>query len=270
MLIKKLCLTALLFYLSMTSQGIKAGQSIDKPVASFDIFNENETAAAETEANTGAETEPLRARRPTDEVAADLAAFGLYVPDEVVNEIEDTYRMVEVDEAYAGMYDYYLEYDPGFEYRMLLSSWGYGDYDDDWNWIPTSDKVYAFDTEVFDMGCMYTDFLNGVIAISGGEFEITDIVENTDDVNYEEDSGTQVLSFRYNGTPYTFEAIYFGDWLDCEVIEFMNQVFETEGNPKRLLATDDGGQGCILFYNTPEWGDELEAATGMHLREYFY
>ena len=33
MLIKKLCLTALLFYLSMTSQGIKAGQSIDKPVA---------------------------------------------------------------------------------------------------------------------------------------------------------------------------------------------------------------------------------------------
>ena len=87
MLIKKLCLTALLFYLSMTSQGIKAGQSIDKPVASFDIFNEKETAAAET----GAETEPLRERRPTDEVAADLAAFGLYVPDEVVNEIEDTY-----------------------------------------------------------------------------------------------------------------------------------------------------------------------------------
>lgn len=270
MLIKKLCLTALLFYLSMTSQEIKNDQLSDGPVASFNFFDEDETAAAETEPETGAQTEQPRERRPTDEVAADLAALGIYVPDEVVDEIEDTYRMVEADEAYAGMYDYYLEYDPGFEYRMLLSGWGYGDYDDDWNWIPSSDKVYAFDTEVFNMSEMYTDFMKGVIAISGGEFEITDIVENTDDVNYEEGSGTQVLSFRYNGTPYTFEAIYYGDWLDCEVIEFMNQVFETEGNPKRLLATDDGGQGCILFYNTPEWGDELEAATGMDLNEYFY
>ena len=89
-------------------------------------------------------------------------------------------------------------------------------------------------------------------------------------MDYDEGTGTQVLSFRYNGTPYTFEATFYGDWLDCEVIGFMNRVFETEGNPKRLLATDDGGQGCILFYNTPEWGDELEAATGMDLNEYFY
>lgn len=40
--------------------------------------------------------------------------------------------MVEADEAYAGMYDHYLEYDLP-EYRMLLSGlgilWGTGDDD---------------------------------------------------------------------------------------------------------------------------------------------
>ena len=168
-------------------------------------------------------------------MAADLAALGIYVPDEVVDEIEDTYRMVEADEAYAGMYDYYLEYDPGFEYRMLLSGWGYGDYDDDWNWIPSSDKVYAFDTEVFNMSEMYTDFMKGVIAISGGEFEITDIVENTDDVDYDEGTGTQVLSFRYNGTPYTFEATFYGDWLDCEAVSYTHLDVYKRQLPERAI-----------------------------------
>ena len=53
-------------------------------------------------------------------------------------------------------------------------------------------------------------------------------------------------------------------------VSYTHLVFAAEGNPKRLLATDDGGQGCILFYNTPEWGKELEELTGMELDTQFW
>ncbi len=74
-------------------------------------------------------------------------------------------------------------------------------------------------------------FMNGVIAISGGEFAITDIEEDTSQVDYDKERGKQILSFKYNGKPYTFEAEFYGDWLDCDVVGFMNDVFAAEGIP---------------------------------------
>ena len=59
-----------------------------------------------------------------------------------------------------------------------------GEYDDNWNWVPTSDQVYAFDCEVFNERHVH-GFMNGVIAISGGEFAITDIEEDTSQVDYD-------------------------------------------------------------------------------------
>ena len=260
MFIKKLCLTAFLFYLSMTSQEIKNSRTSEAMVSQFDFGSQGQTELpADTEAQNGAALHKTGA-----ELAAELEAFGIDIPDALVQEMDDSY------DAYPEMYSDYLEFDPAFEYRTLLSYYGMGSYDGRWNWIPSSNQVYSFDCEVFNLDTMYTEFMTGVVAIGGVEFEITDVTENTDNVDYDKGIGTQVLSFRYNGTPYTYEAEFYGDWLDCGVIAFMNGVFEAEGNPKRLLATDDGGQGCILLYNTEEWGRELEARTGLELETYFY
>lgn len=260
MLLKKICLTALIFYLSMTSQEIKDGQAPTGFDSQFGFSSEAATEApADIETIGGAELHQTGA-----ELAVELASFGIDVPDEIVQAMDDNYS------SYPDEYADYLGYDPAFEYRLMLSYCGMGRYDDSWNWEPSSNQVYSFDCEVFVLETMYTEFMKGVEAISGGEFEITDVVENTDQVDYDKGTGVQVLSFKYNGTPYTYEADFFGDWLDCGVIAFMNGVFEAEGNPKRLLATDDGGQGCILLYNTEEWGRELEAQTGLDLDTYFY
>lgn len=279
MLLKKLCLAALLVYMSFTSQRIQSGQETGPISAPSGLLGgQAETggaldgtsdavgqSGAGQSASGQAQREPVK-RMTYTQMAQELAVLGLNLPADLVEELDGR----ETDSEYQEIMDSYWESDPGFGYRMLLGYWGYGDYDDNWNRIPTSDQVYAFDCEVFDMSTMYTEFMNGVIAISGGEFAITDIEEDTSQVDYDKDEGKQILTFKYNGKPYTFEAEFYGDWLDCSVIGFMNDVFEAEGNPKRLLATDDGGQGCILFYNTPEWGKELEALTGMELDTQFW
>lgn len=274
MFFKKLCLAALLVYMSFTSQRIQSGQeAVPISVPSGLTGSRTEAGAAADgkqdaagqSASGQAEHEPVE-RMTNAQMARELERLGLHLPAKLVEELDAQ----ETDSEYQEIFDAYCESDPGFGYRMLLSWWGYGEYDDDWNWVPTSDQVYAFDCEVFNMSYMYTEFMNGVIAISGGEFAITDIEEDTSQVDYDKNEGKQILSFKYNGKPYTFEAEFYGDWLDCDVIGFMNDVFAAEGNPKRLLATDDGGQGCILFYNTPEWGKELEELTGMELDTQFW
>lgn len=157
--------------------------------------------------------------------------------------------------------EYYLEPD----YLSLLSSEGYGSYDDNWVWYPSSDSVYSFDCEVLDTSHMYTYFLRGVLAISGEEFSLTYIEERQDEVDFYSSSGTQTISFRYNDTPYYFRARYMGDWMDCTIIDYVNYVLETEGNPKRLWCIGDGGQGYIVFYNTEEWADQFQETTGLEL-----
>ena len=157
--------------------------------------------------------------------------------------------------------EYYLEPD----YLSLLSSEGYGSYDDNWVWYPSSDSVYSFDCEVLDTSHMYTYFLRGVLAISGEEFSLTYIEERQDEVDFYSSSGTQTISFRYNDTPYYFRARYMGDWMDCTIIDYVNYVLETEGNPKRLWCIGDGGQGYIVFYNTEEWADQFRETTGLEL-----
>lgn len=274
MFFKKLCLAALLVYMSFTSQRIQSGQEAGPLSVPSGLTGSGTEAGAAADgkqdaagksASGQAEREPVE-RMTNAQMARELERLGLHLPAELVEELDAQ----ETDSEYQEIFDAYCESDPGFGYRMLLSWWGYGEYDDNWNWVPTSDQVYAFDCEVFNMSAMYTEFMNGVIAISGGEFAITDIEEDTSQVDYDKNEGKQILSFKYNGKPYTFEAEFYGDWLDCDVVGFMNDVFAAEGNPKRLLATDDGGQGCILFYNTPEWGKELEELTGMELDTQFW
>lgn len=132
-------------------------------------------------------------------------------------------------------------------------------------WTPTSDKVYCFDAEVYDVDHMYTLFLQGISSINNGEFKITNINEDTEKVNYEEGNGTQKISFCYNDHSYSFDASVDNDWFDGNIINYMNDVFEKEGNPKRLYGMTDGYQECIIFYCTSEWADTFNEKLGCKL-----
>lgn len=151
---------------------------------------------------------------------------------------------------------------------MLLSCIGSGSFDmKEKAWVPTSDMVYSFDVESFDFTGMYTHFLQGIIAISNNEFEITQIKEDTSGVDFNSGSGIQIIQFCYNGTPYSYKARAMYDWFDEGMLEFMNQVLENEKNPKRLYFMSDGYQECIVFYCTQFWAKRFEKATGCSLQD---
>lgn len=133
-------------------------------------------------------------------------------------------------------------------------------------WRPTSHRVYAFDTEVFDLEHMYTNFLKGVAAVNRGEFAITGVEEDTSKVDWQAGNGEQTIRFLYDGHPHSFTAEVIYDWMDLRVVDFMNEVFEKEGNPKRLYrCAGPGDQIIVLFYEAGEWADRFEALTGLEL-----
>lgn len=147
---------------------------------------------------------------------------------------------------------------------LLLTEPGLGEYDyDAWTWTPTSKQVYAFDLEVFDVGGMYTQFLQGVQSILGVEPQLTEIEEKVSPIDGEYELHT--VSFLCGGTPYTFDVRVQYDWFNPEMIGHMNEVLEREGSEKRLWATGDGYQTCILFFQTEEWAKEFEKTMGYAL-----
>ena len=156
----------------------------------------------------------------------------------------------------------------GFEAYMLLAELGMGDYDyESGEWTPTSNQVYAFDAEVFDIAQMYTLFLKGIQSIVP-DIEITDVKEDlsgmTEEMSSSEESGemtdgTRGISFLCNGHPYAIELISYGDWINPDMIEFMNGVLAKENCPKRLHLLPVMDQVAVLVYCTEEQAAALDA-----------
>ncbi len=149
---------------------------------------------------------------------------------------------------------------------MLLSAAGGGKFDfDEGSWEPSASTVYSFDMEVFDVENMYTNFLRGIQAISGGEFEITDIQEDNGRVNWNLGAGQKQVSFRYNGNSCCFKPKVHNDWFDMRMLDYMNDVLTREQNPKRFFFMSDGYQGIIIFYGTSDWAEQFSKASGIRL-----
>ena len=130
-----------------------------------------------------------------------------------------------------------------------------GDYD--WNtgeWKPLTDRLYAFDAEVFDIERMYTLCLQGIQSIAP-DLMISDIEEDltgmTDEMEepanpYDPPTdGVRSVQFKCNGHEYSITMVSYGDWFNVEFIPFMNQVLEKENKAKRLWILSDGLDGRV-------------------------
>jgi hypothetical protein len=95
------------------------------------------------------------ARDELNRLSEELAALGIGpVKDEQIDSLVKGYEALPE------------EHRSGIDLtHELLYEIGMGDYDyDSGDWKPSSHRVYAFDTEVFDINRMYTNFLKGVSA----------------------------------------------------------------------------------------------------------
>lgn len=149
----------------------------------------------------------------------------------------------------------------------LLYWMGAGDYDPEtWEWIPTCSGVYWFDMEVFSLDTMYTDFLRGVSAASSGKLIFTDIQEDTSQVDWESGTGTQSVTFNWNGQPCRLEGTVESDWFDLRVADQLVTLLRQQGGKEQLYFAYDGGQGFLVFYGTSRWASDFETITGLPLQ----
>lgn len=214
------------------------------------------TIPGNTVDNWQTQTKKGRNDKSFHELVADLASLGLTeVTDEQLSTVEMSWDSMPEEFR-----------DNTEKLPMLLTLLGSGNYDyDTWEWTPSSNCIYSFDVEVFDCSNMYTNFLEGIKAISNQEFSITDVVETVSNEDYDKGTGTQTVQFKYNGNMYTYDAELEYDWFDLGMINFMNQMLKKEQNPKRLYYMSDGMQECIIFYCTPDWAIEFKNVTGYKL-----
>ena len=75
------------------------------------------------------------------------------------------------------------------------------------------------------------------------------------------DSPEGIISFIESG----LAAENQGDWMDCRIIDFINDVFEKENNEKRLLCMINESQGFNVLYETVAWAKKFAEATSISL-----
>ena len=125
-------------------------------------------------------------------IAEELEELGITgIDDALIAELE----------AYDVEYDYVYSYDVGNKALDMLCWAGMGEYNPDtWAWTPSNSGVYWFDMEVMNLSMMYTDFLSGVRALDPQALNFTNIKEDLSWVDIENGTGTQKVSFDWNGT----------------------------------------------------------------------
>ena len=164
--------------------------------------------------------------------------------------------------------EFYGEVYSGISRRLVtldLLRWtGWGIYDDDGHWQPTSDTVYSFDTELYG-DSLYANFFAGLNAICGGEWVFTDLEEDYTDVDLEEGTGVLHLRFLLNGQMQQIDAQMACDWFDTCVLGCVMAMTADSPGGRRLYALYDGHQAFILLYNTPQWAKRFTSETGCPL-----
>jgi len=155
-----------------------------------------------------------------------------------------------------------MEYDVSRERLMLWLLFDAG-----WYHQPEIERhsVYAFDVEVLDVDRMYRDFLEGVARISDRELLFENIMEDLSGMDWETGEGTRTVTFDLHGKNHVYTAKAQQDWFDMGVLNALHDAVGISESGKQLYFVLDGGQGCILFYQTPEWAEEFTAATGCPL-----
>lgn len=171
-------------------------------------------------------------------------------------------------EAYDLEYDYSYSYNVGNKALDMLCWAGMGEYDPDtWSWTPSDSGVYWFDMEVMNLDTMYTDFLNGIRALDPQKLNFTGIKEDLLWEDVKEGIGTQRVSFDWNGASYTLDADVMYDWFDITVASDLADLVQAQNTGSLLYFAYDGGQGILVFYNTPQWCTKFEKATGIQLHD---
>lgn len=203
--------------------------------------------------------------------------FGVYngvAPEPKVmtyHEAAEVLKDLGIDAPEAEILDELEEYGASqWAVTDLLYYAGAGEYDyETWEWTPAQSGVYTFDAEVFNVAAMYTDFLHGVAAMSGGALEFTDITEDNSMIDPEAGTGFKTVTFTYDGRQHTLRPEVMSDWFDAQFANDIAGIIGKTGDGRRLYFLYDGYQMVSVFYCDARWAKEFAKATGYTLTTSF-
>ena len=130
--------------------------------------------------------------------------------------------------------------------------------------------VFWFDFEGWAIDMDYIRILEGMQGLAPGSIldGVENIREDTEKVDWEEWTGTIVVSLEWEGQEHSWEMDMENDWIDAKVLGIYNGLLEKEGIPDRFYFTDDGGQGALVFYCTEDWASAFERVTHLEMEAY--
>ncbi len=190
-----------------------------------------------------------QADRLSEKIAV-IESLGVDFPETLENEIRAGYGL---DEEF-------------MDYPVLLSWLGFGWYNSvREEFVPYGDDVFAFDAEMWDLSGDYIRLLEAVARISDGEVAVDDCTVETKGIPAVYGLGRQVVRFTMNGTERTFRAKIRNDWMDTDIISYLNKCLKKDDSPRRVWCMYDMGQGFVVFCETQEWAENFEKITGYKL-----
>ena len=146
----------------------------------------------------------------------------------------------------------------------FLTNLGYGKWNwDTMEWTPSHNGVYSFDVEVYPLIKIYTKFLLGIQALAPDEIQISDIVEDDSEADWDNGTGIIKVSFVFNGQSYNINARLNDDWFDMDFANAIGGIIKKDN--KRLWFTTDGYQECIIFFRDENWAQHFSEQTGLEL-----
>ena len=190
-----------------------------------------------------------------EELTARLEKLGFdEVDEEILLYLEDRWSDYEYDELP------YID-----KVSDLLWEIGCGSYEEDsWEFVPSSDDVYAYWEEFENGETMYDEFLRGIGALGDGELDFTIVKDNTDNMDLDELTGTRELTLSWNGEEYTFTAAVDGTWIDPCFVNELNDLIR-KNSDKQLYFGYDDYWNVYAFYCDDRWATEFYETTGMWL-----
>lgn len=181
-----------------------------------------------------------------------LAEFEITdIPDERMTEINNAWE--EISESVPVNKD---------KMELLLAVAGEGIYDEEtFAWSPTSNMVFCFNMEAYNIENMYQVLLTGISSISKNQVEFTNIVQDDGKDYYD-----RKVSFTYHDKEYTFEPEFGGDWYDYSILNLVNQILKDEGNSMRFYHMITEAQQVVVFFGNEEWVADFSGRTGLVLQ----
>ena len=113
-------------------------------------------------------------------------------------------------------------------------------------------------------GLGYEFFVKQVQELSGNEIVFEDAVTKIDPEVEESGQGTCEISFKCNGKPYSFTAVFNYDWFDPKFLTFLNSVLEDQKIEKRLMAFGSWNI-CMITLQTPAWMEKFKTLLPMDI-----